>query len=185
MAKYIFYPQFFSAQECDLYINKLKEEIKWKQEPIKMFGKEVMQPRLTAFYGDQEKSYRYSGMTMVPHEWTDNLLLIKNKIEKIAQVHFTSALLNLYRNGKDSMGWHRDDEKELGINPVIGSVSFGEARIFQLRNYNDKKMIEKVELTNGSFLLMRGETQHYWEHQIAKTKSEIGERINITFRVIH
>ena len=174
-----FYPQFFSLEESDFYFNQLMEEIKWKQEPIKMFGKEVMQPRLTALYGDADKPYRYSGVTMKPHDWTNTLLIIKKKIGKIANVNFTTALLNLYRNGKDSMGWHRDDEKELGNNPVIGSVSFGAARIFQLRNYYDKKIIEKIELSHGSFLLMRGETQHCWEHQVAKTKMEIGGRINI------
>jgi alkylated DNA repair dioxygenase AlkB len=179
-----FYPKFFSKNESDLYFNQLVKEIKWKQEPIKIFGKEIMQPRLTALYGDADKSYRYSGFTMKPHAWTNTLLIIKKKIEKIADVNFTTALLNLYRDGKDSMGWHRDNEKELGINPVIGSVNFGATRLFQMRNYNNKKMIEKIDLTNGSFLLMRGETQHHWEHQVAKTKLKTEIRINITFRVI-
>jgi alkylated DNA repair dioxygenase AlkB len=159
-------------------------EIKWKQEPIKIFGKEIMQPRLTAFYGDAEKVYSYSGIIMKPHAWTNELLEIKTKIETVAQVKFTSALLNFYRNEKDSMGWHRDNEKDLGNNPVIGSVSFGATRIFQLRDYKSRSITKSVELTNGSFLFMRGETQHVWEHQLPKTSRQLGERINITFRKI-
>ena len=179
----LLFKKFFTEDESEKYFNHLLNEIKWKQEPIKIFGKEVMQPRLTAFYGDIEKTYSYSGIMMKPFLWTKELLEVKNKIETSAKVKFTSALLNLYRDGKDSMGWHRDNEKELGLNPVIGSVSFGASRIFQLRNYKDKKIVKSIELTNGSFLLMSGETQHYWEHQLPKTK-HVGKRINITFRVI-
>jgi alkylated DNA repair dioxygenase AlkB len=178
------YPNFFSSAECVAYFKDLHNNIDWKQEPVKIFGKQVMQPRLTAWYGDNDKPYSYSGITMRPKPWTPTLQLIKEKIEMVAKGRFTSALLNLYRDGKDSMGWHRDNEKELGINPVIGSVSFGAARIFKLRDYNDKSVIKQMELSDGSFLLMRGETQHYWEHQVAKTSKEVGMRINITFRAI-
>jgi alkylated DNA repair dioxygenase AlkB len=179
-----FYPKFFSQAESDIYFRHLLLEIEWKQQPIKMFGKEVMQPRLTAWYGDAGKSYTYSGITMQPRLWTGILTEIKQKIEVIAQVHFTSALLNLYRDGKDSMGWHRDNERELGINPVIGSVSFGVTRRFQLRNYADKKNIQSIDLTHGSFLLMSGETQHNWEHRVSKTDQLKDSRINITFRIL-
>ena len=178
------YPHFFSAGECETYYNDLQKSIAWKQEPIKIFGKEVMQPRLTAWYGDSDKPYTYSGITMQPTLWTPTLLYIKEKIETVAKVKFTSALLNLYRDGNDSMGWHRDNEKELGRNPVIGSVSFGATRIFKLRFYEDKKISKTLDLGSGSFLLMQGETQHYWEHQAAKTNKQVGVRISITFRVI-
>lgn len=160
----LFYPNFFSKDESDALFQSLLREINWKHEVIKMFGKEVMQPRLTAWYGDSDKPYSYSCITMQPLAWTETLLQIKQRIENIANKAFTSALLNLYRNGNDSMGWHRDNEKELGINPVIGSVSFGATRTFQLRDYNSKSGIKSIDLTHGSFLLMRGETQHYWEH---------------------
>jgi len=143
-----------------------------------------MQPRLTAWYGDPGKAYSYSGITMQPHNWTKALLEIKQRIEAVAGASFNSALLNLYRDGKDSMGWHRDNEKELGINPVIGSVSFGAARTFVLRHYTDKKLKQSIELTHGSFLLMRGRTQHCWEHSLPKRITSTGERINITFRRI-
>jgi alkylated DNA repair dioxygenase AlkB len=178
------FPHFFTKAECEYYFNDLQNNIEWKQQPIKIFGQKVMQPRLTAWYGNSDKPYTYSGITMQPHEWTPSLIAIKERIETIAKVEFTSALLNLYRHGKDSMGWHRDNEKELGINPVIGSVSFGAGRLFKLRLYKDKKVLKQLELDDGSFLLMRGETQHHWEHGVAKTNKDVGARINITFRVI-
>jgi alkylated DNA repair dioxygenase AlkB len=180
----LYMENFFTHAESDAYYKHLVENIAWKQEPITIFGKQVLQPRLTAWYGDANKPYSYSGITMQPHVWTADLLHIKQRIETIAGVHFTSALLNCYRHGQDSMGWHRDNEKELGINPVIGSVSLGAARKFQLRNYANKSIVKTLDLTHGSFLLMRGETQHYWEHRIPKTKQPTGARINITFRVI-
>ena len=180
----LLFQNFFSDQECKKDSDYLESEIKWKQEPITIFGKKIMQPRLTAFYGDTDKVYSYSGINMKSYAWTNELLEIKTKIETVAQVKFTSALLNFYRNEKDSMGWHRDNEKELGDNPVIGSVSFGTTRIFQLRDYKSKNITKSVELINGSFLLMRGETQHVWEHQLPKTSKQTGKRINITFRII-
>lgn len=179
-----FYPQFFSIKESDVYFQHLMTEINWRQEPIKIFGKEVMQPRLTAWYGDIDKPYSYSGITMQPNKWTETLMAIKTKIETVAKVEFTSALLNQYRNGQDSMGWHRDNEKELGINPTIGSVSFGATRMFQLRDYTTKKSVQSIELTHGSLLLMSAETQHFWEHSIPKTSKAVGTRINLTFRKI-
>jgi alkylated DNA repair dioxygenase AlkB len=179
-----FYPQFFTKAESDIYLQHLLTQISWKQEPIKIFGKEVMQPRLTAWYGNADKPYTYSGITMQPNLWTDILTAIKTKIETAANTQFTSALLNLYRNGQDSMGWHRDNETALGINPVIASVSFGASRMFQLRDYTSKKSLQSIELTHGSLLLMGGVTQHYWEHRIPKTSKPVGNRINLTFRKI-
>jgi alkylated DNA repair dioxygenase AlkB len=178
------YANFFTKAECDKYFKELLGTINWKEEQIVIFGKQVMQPRLTAWYGDRGGVYSYSGITMQPLAWTPALRSIKEKIEQIAQVQFTSALLNLYRDGKDSMGWHRDNEKELGLNPVIGSVSFGASRIFKLRHYSNKNISKSITLDDGSFLLMRGETQHYWEHMVPKTSKDVGARINITFRVI-
>lgn len=179
-----FYPELFSKKESDHYLNALLQEISWKQEPIVIFGKQVMQPRLTAWFGDEGKCYHYSGITMQPERWTKSLLKIKEQIEVIAGVTFNSALLNQYRDGKDSMGWHRDNEKELGHNPVIGSVSFGATRKFVLRHYQDHSLKRSVELSHGSLLLMQGKTQHCWMHSIPKTTKQLGSRINITFRVI-
>lgn len=180
-----YYPVFFTATESDRYFETLIREIEWKQEPILIYGKTVMQPRLTAWYGDPEKSYQYSGITMHPKNWTDALLEIKQKIEAVSSVIFNSALLNQYRDENDSVGWHRDNEKSLGINPVIGSVSFGATRTFLLRYCADKSIRHSLELTHGSLLLMQGETQRYWEHSIPKQTAPSGPRINITFRKIY
>jgi alkylated DNA repair dioxygenase AlkB len=178
------FPQFFSKKDSDLLLQQLFANISWKQEPIKIFGKQVMQPRLTAWYGDAGKAYSYSGITMQPLPWTDSLQKIKTAVEKKAGSLFNSALLNLYRTGKDSMGWHRDNEKELGLNPTIASISFGASRVFKLRDYSNKSTVKSIELTHGSLLLMQGATQHYWEHQVAKTSKRVAQRINITFREI-
>lgn len=181
----VLYNSFFNTQESSCFLKSLTQEITWKQEPIKLFGKLIMQPRLTAWYGNQEKPYSYSGITMRATPFNDSLLQIKEPIQKLANCAFSSALLNYYRNGQDSMGWHRDNEKELGPEPIIASVSFGATRSFQFRNYENKKLVKSVELTNGSLLLMRGVTNHFWEHRIAKTTKPVGARINITFRIIH
>lgn len=179
-----YYPFFFQSAQSDDFFKKLVNEIQWKQEPIWMFGKKVMQPRLTALYGNPSVAYGYSGIKMQPYPWTDFLLQIKEAIEQAADTDFTHVLLNYYRDGKDSMGWHRDNEAELGKNPVIGSVSFGYPRRFQFRLYHEKSTKKEVLLEHGSFLLMKGETQHFWEHQIPKSKKIQGARINLTFRKI-
>ena len=179
----LFYPDFFSKTDSDRLLKSLTENIKWQQDQIRFFGKMIDVPRLTAWYGENDKPYAYSGILMNPHPWNSDLLEIKSKIEEIAKVDFSSVLLNLYRDGKDSVSWHCDNEKELGQNPVIGSVSFGATRTFKLRHLQDK-IVEKLELTNGSYVLMKGETQHKWEHEIPKTTRKLSPRINLTFRVI-
>ena len=181
--EYLFYPNFFSKAESDLYLLNLKENIDWKQESMNMYGKQVNFPRLTAWYGDNDKPYSFSGITLAPKVWTRELLEIKDKIEPLSKVQFNSVLLNRYRSGNDSISWHTDAEKELGINPVIASVNFGATRKFQLRHINTKEKLE-IELTHGSLLIMQGELQHYWQHQVPKTSKVVNERINLTFRVI-
>jgi len=181
--EYLFYPNFFTKAESDLYFNQLLLDIDWKQECMNMYGKQVLFPRLTAWYGDNDKSYSFSGIKLDPKIWSKELLEIKEKIETISEVHFNSVLLNRYRSGNDSISWHTDAEKELGQNPIIASISFGAKRNFQLRHKETKEKFN-IELTNGSLLIMKGELQHFWQHQIPKTKKEISERINLTFRVI-
>ncbi|MCL6259069.1 alpha-ketoglutarate-dependent dioxygenase AlkB [Aquiflexum sp. TKW24L] len=179
-----YYPSFFDKSKSDKFLNQLKEEVLWRHEPIWMFGKKVMQPRLTALYGNPQIAYGYSGIEMKPLDWSPFLSEIKNRIEDVADTEFTHVLLNYYRDGQDSMGWHRDNEKVLGNNPVIGSVSFGISRDFQLRLYADKSNKRTILLEHGSLLLMKGETQHHWEHQIPKSKTVRGPRVNLTFRKI-
>lgn len=176
------YPHFFNEEESSFFLKQLLEEIQWKQEPIVLFGKKIMQPRLTAWYGDNGKSYRYSGVTMNPLAWTPTLLEIKQRVEAVSNSKFNSALLNQYRTGADSMGWHSDNEKELGANPVIASVSFGETRKFHLKHRTDKDLKLTLPLENGSVLVMKGETQHHWLHSISKMAAAMHSRINITFR---
>lgn len=180
----VYYPSFMSRENATSCFQLLKETVPWQQDEIKVFGKTYAQPRLTALYAANGKSYAYSNIVMRPHEFSPELLKIKSVVEKEANVTFSTCLLNYYRDGKDSNGWHSDDEKELGANPVIASVSLGAERFFHLRNKEDKSLKQKILLQNGSLLLMKGETQHYWQHQIPKTAKKIGERINLTFRII-
>lgn len=180
-ADVILYERFFTAMESDRLLKALISKIVWQQDQIKIYGKTLNLPRLTAWYGD--KDYGYSGITMQVHPWTDDLLFIKKRIEQQVNTTFTGVLLNYYRNGNDSVGWHSDDENELGTNPVIASVSFGATRPFQLRHKTDKNQKKiSIPLTHGSLLVMQGTTQHFWEHQVPKTSKAIGSRINLTFR---
>ena len=167
---------------ADFYFQLLQAKLEWRQEPIKIFGKMVMQPRLTALYGDPDRPYGYSGIQMQPVAWTEELLEIKDSIEKFSGEDFTHVLCNYYRDGQDSMGWHRDNEAVLGKNPSIASVTFGATRSFQIRNYQSKSHKIDIPLTHGSLLMMTGESQHHWEHQVPKTKKALGPRINLTFR---
>lgn len=173
---------FLSREDADNFLQQLQTEIHWKQEPIFLFGKKIMQPRLTAWLGD--KPYSYSGITMQPHAFGPAMMVIKNKVEAFTQSSFNTALLNLYRNGTDSMGWHRDNEKELGPTPIIASISLGAEREFQLRHYQTKEHVQKIPLQHGSLLIMREQTNTYWEHRIPKTSKPLSARINITFRQI-
>lgn len=175
---------FFTEEDSDRYLDMLAKEIHWRQEPIVIMGRTIMQPRLTALHGDSGKRYRYSGITMTPQPWTAALLDIKSRIEFTVNHRFTTALLNLYRTGDDSMGWHSDDEKELGRDPVIASVSFGAARTFQFRHRTDVSSRVEVSLEHGSLLIMRGSTQHHWLHRLPKRLRTSEPRINITFRTI-
>ncbi|MDN3203304.1 alpha-ketoglutarate-dependent dioxygenase AlkB family protein [Algoriphagus sediminis] len=179
-----YFPEFFTKEESARHFLDLRQKVIWKQEPIKIFGKEVMQPRLTALYGNPDIPYGYSGIEMESHEWIPVLQGIKNRVEDLAGQEFTHVLLNYYRDGQDSMGWHRDNESVLGKNPVIASVSFGEEREFQFRHYERKQIKRKIMLQNGSLLIMKGATQHFWEHQLPKRKRVSRPRINLTFRKI-
>ena len=183
-AEIIYYPNFFDTEESDLLFQELLLTIPWQQDDIKVFGKVHAQPRLTALFGNEGKSYSYSNIKMQPHSWNPILQNLKLKVEAVSATEFTTVLLNLYRDGKDSNGWHADNEKELGTNPIIASMSFGAERYFHLQHNNDKNLKLKILLEHGSLLVMKGTTQHFWKHQIPKTAKPIGSRINLTFRSI-
>ncbi|WP_284651890.1 alpha-ketoglutarate-dependent dioxygenase AlkB family protein [Flavobacterium terrisoli] len=179
-----YYPNFFDVARANELLEKLKADIPWQQDSITVFGKTHPQPRLTALFGNEGKPYGYSNIVMQPHHWNPLLMFIKNEVEEICGENFTTVLLNYYRDGKDSNGWHADNERELGRNPVIASVSFGAERSFQLQHNTIKEQKLKINLEHGSLLIMKGPTQHFWKHQIPKTVKPIGSRINLTFRII-
>ena len=183
-AEVLYYPNFFSTIKADTYFKEILKSTFWQQDGITVFGKTYPQPRLTALYGVDGKTYSYSGITMTPKPFTYDLAQIKKRINNVTEEEFTSVLLNLYRDGNDSNGWHSDNEKELGKNPVIASISFGAKRFFHFKNKSDKSDTYKLSLEHGSLLLMKGATQHHWLHQLPKTKLVQSARINLTFRKI-
>jgi alkylated DNA repair dioxygenase AlkB len=179
-----YFPNCFTESEANTYFNILKLDTNWCEDDIKVFGKIYKQPRLTALFGENNKPYSYSNITMYPAPFTPSILEIKNKVEAISSQKFNTVLLNLYRNGNDSNGWHADNEKELGKHPIIASVTFGEERPFHFKHRRLKNERHKITLEHGSLLIMKGAMQEHWLHQIAKTKKQIGERINLTFRTL-
>ena len=178
-------PRFYRTPDTGALMQALLEETPWQQEIITLWGKRHLQPRLSAWYGDPGSSYSYSGVVLQPHPWTQLLRRIKSDVEKAAGSHFNSVLLNLYRNEGDSVGWHSDDEPELGPCPAIASLSLGESRVFRLRHKSRKDLKPVLlDLTDGSLLLMAGKTQHCWQHAVLKEREPHGPRINLTFRTI-
>lgn len=176
-------PRFYSNEAADALFDLLRHETDWQQDVVRVFGKTHPAPRLSRWVGDSGLRYTYSGLTMQAVPWTDTLLGIKKEVEKATDASFNSVLLNFYRDGRDSNGWHSDDEPELGEQPEIASLSFGAARDFKLRHKADHQLKYTVSLDNGSLLLMRGSTQACWQHQIPK-RAQAGPRINLTFRSI-
>ena len=181
-----YYPSFFSQEEADQVLKTLHTSLAWEQKPIVMFGKQLMQPRLVAWYGDSGIRYTYSGLQLEALPWTPLLFQIKKRVEAETAGTFNSVLCNLYRDGNDSMGWHSDDEAELGPDPCIASLSFGDERPFHLKHKMKKELAStKIQLGHGSLLLMQGSTQTYYKHQLPKSQKKRSPRINLTFRFIH
>lgn len=169
----------------DSLLRQLVADIDWRQEHITLFGKTHKQPRLVAWHGDRNAHYKYSGKTYEPQFWGDTLLRLKGVVEQACAHPFNSVLLNYYRDGRDSMGLHADDEPELGPEPAIASLSLGATRTLYFKHRFRKDLdTVKVPLPSGSLLLMRGATQRYWKHGIRKLSSPCGARINLTFRLV-
>ena len=177
-------PEFLAAPECDSLFLTFKDTLDWQEETIKMYGKPAKVPRLVCWYGDDRVEYRYSGINHVALPWTAELLLLKTRIEQHTGKPFNSVLGNLYRSGQDSMGWHSDNEKELGNTPCIASISLGEQRLFKIRHRQTGETFGET-LASGSLLVMSGNFQNQWQHCIPKTKTVKGARINLTFRFIY
>lgn len=182
-AELLFDPAFLSAAEADALLAQLTAEAAWEQRSIRIFGQEIPQPRLTAWYGDAEARYSYSGLAWEPRPWLPALQALRQRLEAVTGSRFNSVLLNLYRDGRDSMGWHADDEPELGPEPAIASLSLGATRRFRLRPRAGLGYAPLgLDLPSGSLLLMRGPTQQHWQHALPKTARPIGPRLNLTFR---
>jgi alkylated DNA repair dioxygenase AlkB len=175
--------QFYNLPESDFLFEQLKADLAWQEELIFIYGRWVKVPRLMCWYGDADAWYCYSGVNHQPRPWITVLQTIREKVEQQCQCTFNSVLANLYRDGKDSMGCHADNEKELGINPVIGSLSLGDQRLFALHHNKNKQKLN-VFLGHGDLLVMAGTMQHHWKHSVPKTKKLKTPRINLTFRKI-
>jgi alkylated DNA repair dioxygenase AlkB len=176
--------QAFAPDEADEQFSALRSRSNWRQEEILIFGERRRVPRLVAWHGDPGATYTYSGTAHEPLPWTVELLAIRARVEAFSGYHYNSVLLNLYRDGRDGMGWHADDEPELGRDPVIASVSLGATRRFCLRHRRHKDLKLDLLLPHGSLLCMSGATQHHWVHALPKTRRPVGERINLTFRLL-
>jgi alkylated DNA repair dioxygenase AlkB len=166
-------------------LQRLLEDVPWVEQEIFVWGKTHLQPRLVAWYGDDQARYTYSGIELEPRPWSPLLAAIKDRVELAATARFNSVLLNYYRNHRDSMGFHSDDEPELGKQPVIGSVTLGEERSFVMKHKRDRSLAPvRLKLASGSLLVMKGDTQANWRHGINKLQSSCGARVNMTFRYI-
>jgi len=173
---------FLSSAEAIELQAALSDEIGWERHRIRLFGREIDVPRLSSWIGDADANYRYSGSDFVPRPWTPTLQMLRTRIEQACGARFNSVLANRYRDGRDSMGWHSDDEPELGPNPVIASLSLGAERRFLLRHRRDPSLRWEAALPSGSLLVMRGPTQTNYRHQLPRSARPVGERINLTFR---
>ncbi|MDD5269472.1 MAG: alpha-ketoglutarate-dependent dioxygenase AlkB [Methylococcales bacterium] len=174
---------FYGLPESDQLFAALQTSLAWQEEAIFIFGKWVKVPRMMCWYGDPEAYYRYSGVSHQPRPWTTELQSIRKKVEQQCRCAFNSVLANLYRDGNDSMGCHADDEKELGLNPVIASLSLGDERLLKLHHKKRKEILDII-LGHGDLLVMAGTLQHHWMHSVPKTKKIKSPRINLTFRKI-
>ena len=177
-------PGWLDADAASELFEALHAGLPWQVHRIRMFGRELEAPRLSCWIGDPGTTYRYSGVAHRPHPWPSTLLPLRARLAAETGVDFNSVLANLYRDGRDAMGWHSDDEPELGVRPLIASLSLGATRRFMLRARREPSRRHVFELVHGSLLLMRGETQSGWRHALPRTARQVGPRINLTFRRI-
>ncbi len=181
----LFYqPNYLTIEEADTLLLSLTDGLQWRQDKIQMFGRPITIPRLQAWYGDSDAHYRYSGLDLTPTPWTPELLQLRRRIEQSCEHSFNAVLANLYRNGQDSVGWHSDNEPELGTTPVLASLSLGAERRFSLRHKKCKNEKIELRLGHGSLLIMAGETQKNWLHALPKQRNLQTARINLSFRAI-
>lgn len=187
--RYCLQPAWLDPDGADALLALLRNELPWTNHPVKIFGRELASPRLSSWHGDPAASYRYSGQRHSPQPWTPALLRLRQRLAD-SGVPCNAVLANLYRTGDDAMGWHADDEPELGANPLIASISLGASRRFVLRPHprrveaSQRGLRQALELGHGSLLLMAGPTQHHWQHALPRMRRVTEPRINLTFRWI-
>ena len=178
-----YFPKYLDNSSSDKLLETLLERNQWEREIFKIYGKSISAPRLTSWFSDPMVSYRYSGKKRFGKPFTPELFQLRQILNARLNVHFNFVLANFYRDGKDYVGWHADDEPDLGSRPLIASVSLGESRRFRVR-HNSRKVTESIDLVHGSLLIMRGQSQSHFKHCLAKTKRLVNSRINLTFRTI-
>lgn len=181
--EFIYHQNTLSSQKSLALYLHLIDHCRWQQPQIQMFGKQIPIPRLQCYFGDPQASYQYSGLLMQPNPWPQALLGIKARLSLICDTPFNALLVNWYRTGQDSMGWHSDDEAELGINPTIASLSLGETRLFKIRNKKTKQVID-LPLSDGDCLIMQGSAQRDYQHSLPKQNKVLSGRLNLTFRYV-
>jgi alkylated DNA repair dioxygenase AlkB len=177
-------PQWISAETADQWLEELLVQTPWSQPELKLYGRRFAMPRLVAWYGDPGARLRYSGLIHDPLPWTPLLAEIRQQVQREVDRDMNGVLLNLYRNGQDAIGWHSDDEPELGSEPLVVSLNLGATRRFDFRRKGASRIQHSIALEHGSLLVMGGPTQHYWQHQIARTRKVTEPRLNLTFRQI-
>jgi alkylated DNA repair dioxygenase AlkB len=183
-ADLFFYADWLEPSFADLLMKVAREKVRWECHRIKIFGREVDSPRLSCWMGDAGASYVYSQTRFEPNAWLPELHVVRERLQDKFECKFNSVLANLYRHGQDSMGWHSDDEPELGLQPIIASISLGATRRFSFKAKTPNAKAQHLELPHGSLFVMRGETQKNYRHALAKTAKPVGERINLTYRNI-
>ncbi|MFW3174806.1 alpha-ketoglutarate-dependent dioxygenase AlkB [Xanthomonas phaseoli] len=176
--------EWLDAAQADALLQTLLAQVRWEVHRIRMFGRVVDSPRLSSWIGDADASYRYSGTRFAPQPWLDALQPVRARLQAETGHPFNSVLVNRYRSGSDAMGWHSDDEPELGAQPLIASVSLGATRRFAFKHRDDAALKQTLELGHGDLLVMSGDTQRYYKHALPRTARPVGERINLTFRQI-
>lgn len=179
-----YFPTFLALSQADTYLSLLMSELPWQRRAIRIYGRDLMQPHLTAWLGDRGAHYTYSNTRHEPELWTATSQEIKTQLERHCRWRFNSVLANCYRDGEDSMGWHSDNEPELGVGPVIASLSLGAVRRFVMRRKDDHRQKFEYELAHGSLLIMAGTTQKHWQHSLPKMRGVKGPRVNLTYRWI-
>jgi alkylated DNA repair dioxygenase AlkB len=183
-SKIWYFPEAFSREESESHFRLLQHQVRWKQDEIKIFGREIITRRKVAWYGDQSYDYRYSGHSRIALPWSSEMLLIRKKVEEICRTTFNSCLFNMYHNGSEGMGWHSDDENSLDPEAPIASLSLGASRRFLFRSKENPKAKKEIILEPGSILLMSAECQREWQHSLPVAAKVKEARINLTFRMM-